>query len=401
MMLRRFSFLAAIKDDRRGTITPIFGLVVLAMSFTVGLAIDSARGYRTDQQAAAALDAAALATAKSLRLEAPADSDLAETARAYFEANFRNDNNQDATYEPLVMSVDRVMNSVGLTVAVNLPTTFGRLMSVDAFRIVKSATAVYDVKDVELAMMLDVSGSMSGAKIADLKSAAQDLVDMLMIANENGAANRIAIAPYSTAVNAGAYANAAKGIFSSNKCVSERAGTEAFTDAPPSVSVVGKKASSCPVSTILPLTDDTTLLEDKIDALTAGGMTAGHLGIAWAWYLVSPTWGSFWPSESVPKPYHDPETLKAVIVMTDGEFNTTYVPGNGNSTSQAESLCQNMKSNGVTIFSVAFQAPASAQDVLLDCATSPSHYFDAQDGDDLRETFQRIARRLTALRLSS
>ena len=34
--------------------------------------------------------------------------------------------------------------------------------------------------DIELAMALDVTGSMSGSKIADLRTAATDLVDILL-----------------------------------------------------------------------------------------------------------------------------------------------------------------------------------------------------------------------------
>jgi Mg-chelatase subunit ChlD len=164
---------------------------------------------------------------------------------------------------------------------------------------------------------------------------------------------------------------------------------------------VGTKATSCPASAVLPLTDDPDEVEDRIESLAAGGMTAGHLGIAWAWYLLSPNWADVWSSGSPASPYHDPDTLKAIIVMTDGEFNQRYEPGNGSSTNQAQLLCQNIKSKGVMIFSVAFQAPPSAQDVLRNCATSPSQYFDATDGAELRATFQRIAKRLTALRLSS
>jgi Flp pilus assembly protein TadG len=373
--------------------------MVLPLAFAIGLAIDSARGYRADQQVAAALDAAALATAKALRLEALSDGELKQIADTYFQANFLNDHNTDVTVAPLAVSVDRVVNAVSLTATVDLPTSFGRLMSVNAFRIVKSAQATYDVKDVELAMMLDVSGSMAGSKLSDLKSAAQDLVDMLLSANESGAKNRIGIAPYSTAVNAGSYAHAATG--SSATCVSERSGPEAFTDAAPPSFPVGTKATSCPASAVLPLTDDPDEMEDRIETLAAGGMTAGHLGIAWAWYLLSPNWADVWSSDSPASPYHDPDTLKAIIVMTDGEFNQRYEASNGTSTSQAETLCQNIKSKGVMIFSVAFQAPPSAQEVLRNCATSPSQYFDATDGAELRATFQRIAKRLTALRLSS
>jgi hypothetical protein len=45
------------------------------------------------------------------------------------------------------------------------------------------------------------------------------------------------------------------------------------------------------VKSIYPLTKDKDLLKQRIDAQT-GGSTAGQLGTAWPWYLLSPKWNS-------------------------------------------------------------------------------------------------------------
>ena len=42
------------------------------------------------------------------------------------------------------------------------------------------------------------------------------------------------------------------------------------------------------VNSVCALTNDTTLLKRRIDKLDTAGSTAGHLGTAWAWYLLSP-----------------------------------------------------------------------------------------------------------------
>ena len=96
--------------------------------------------------------------------------------------------------------------------------------------------------------------------------------------------------------------------------------------------------------------------------------------------------------------------------MTDGEFNTSYLPGGGfNSTDvnqqnsspdQAKRLCTNMKSENVIVYSVAFQAPPAAETLLRDCATSSSHYFPASSNAELFAAFRTISERLAALRLS-
>lgn len=389
------------RRDESGTTMILFGLLLVPILFATAIAVDTARAYRTAEYVKNSLDAASLATAKILRLEAPSDSSLFETAENFFKSNMQQRGIVGISVSNFNMTSNRITNEIMLTVKAHVPTTFGRLLNLDSFDFPASSKAVYDTKDVELAMMLDVSGSMWGSKIEDLKASAKDLVGVIMDGNSNGAKNRIGIAPYSSSVNAGAYAASATGNSSSgNTCVSERPGANAYKDDDPTKGNLGKKATWCPDADVVPLTDNRTLLHTKIDAFVADGSTAGHLGIAWAWYIVSPNWASFWPSESIPKPYHDPETLKAVIVMTDGEFNRSYENANGNSQSQADKLCKNMKEAGVTVFSVAFDAPEAAKDLLSNCASSPSHYFDATDGAALRLTFQTIAQRLTALRLS-
>lgn len=89
--------------------------------------------------------------------------------------------------------------------------------------------------------------------------------------------------------------------------------------------------------------------------------------------------------------------------MTDGEFNTSYLNGTVNESSdeQTLALCEAMKADGkdIILFTVAFQAPAEAEALLRSCATSDDHYFDANDGPALTAAFQDIANRLSSLRL--
>ena len=85
--------------------------------------------------------------------------------------------------------------------------------------------------------------------------------------------------------------------------------------------------NACVTPTIMPLSSDKTALHTTIGTLTANGSTAGHIGIAWGWYMISPNWGGLFPSGSQPAAYGAPHTIKAVILMTDGDFNTDYCKG--------------------------------------------------------------------------
>ena len=48
---------------------------------------------------------------------------------------------------------------------------------------------------------------------------------------------------------------------------------------------------------MVPLSDDKAYLRRTVEGYRDGGTTAGHLGTAWGWYLVSPEWAggfAFW-----------------------------------------------------------------------------------------------------------
>ncbi len=393
-----------------GVVAPLFGLMILVIMIISGIAVDASRASRISAQSAAALDAAALATAKALRIEKPSDEALEAIAQRYFAANFQGIANGDAQIKSFVTQSVRETNTVSLLLDLEVPTTFAAIMGKKSMDVATRATAVFDAKDVEVSMMLDVSGSMKGSRIAELKLAAKDLVDILLTDGDGSSSNRIAIAPFDTAVNAGSLSGsiAGQGNGGGNSqagkgttCVTERPGANAFKDKGPTGGLLGKKSSACPSSEVVPLTDDLDELTTAIDSMQAVGMTAGHLGVAWAWYLISPEWSSVFPESSAPRAYNDPEVRKVAILMTDGEFNKSYESANGNSQVQAQKICDNMKTSGITIYTVGFQAPAGALAILQYCATTPTHFFDAKNGNQLRETFQKIAKELNGLRISS
>jgi|SRR5215217_399592 len=65
--------------------------------------------------------------------------------------------------------------------------------------------------NLEVALVLDVTGSMSGTAIADLRTAATDLVNLVVQDVQSPYYSKAALVPYSSAVNLGTYAAAARG----------------------------------------------------------------------------------------------------------------------------------------------------------------------------------------------
>lgn len=229
-------------------------------------------------------------------------------------------------------------------------------------------------------------------------------------------------------------ASAAMRVYQISDCVSERTGQHDDDDTRPSVAYVGRyypnqsgSNTKCTVSPLLPLTDDRAEINKLIgpvnapsQGLQADGYTAGQIGLAWGWYSVSPEFNSLW-STTPAAAYDQNKTLKAVILMTDGEFNAPYCSGvlgrdasfggsdradcaatNGEPYGQAKALCTAIKNKNIVLYTVGFQVSASstAGKFLKDCATTPANFFLPASGADLTESFKAIGRDITRLRIS-
>jgi Flp pilus assembly protein TadG len=214
-------------------------------------------------------------------------------------------------------------------------------------------------------------------------------------------------------------------------CVTERTGANYNTDVSASASNVGRLYPSgsgdniCTKSPILPLTADRDAMYNLIgvssqtkSGLQAGGFTAGQIGLAWGWYAVSPEFASFWPT--APADYNPQRTLKAVVLMTDGEFNMSHCSGvmarNAGTTNadriacdaardsytQARALCTAIKGQDIVIYTVGFQvsATSTAGRFLESCASGKERFHTATSSAALTEAFKAIGRDITRLRIA-
>ena len=135
--------------------------------------------------------------------------------------------------------------------------------------------------------------------------------------------------------------------------------------------------------------------------------TAGHIGIEWTRYLVSPSWKHTLEAAapgSGPLAYNDQKAKKIAILMTDGEFNKAYVSGL-NSTTAAKELCKRMKEDEIEVFTIGFKlTEAAAKSVMSECASSDTggiqHYYLVADGAALTNAFQEIAKNAERLALT-
>ncbi|MGH1353241.1 MAG: vWA domain-containing protein [Methyloligellaceae bacterium] len=426
-------------DNNSGHVAVIFGLCLVPIITAVGISVDYSSAISAKSKIQAGLDAAALAAGRTLQTSGQ-ESEASAAAIKIFDATVDKAINAALNVD----GIDASTGNIDLTGTANVPTAFMSIVGIDSIKVAASTQAQLAIggegeKPIEISMMLDVTGSMSGSKISDMKVAAKDLIQIVLQSNEvTPEKTRVALVPFSESVNVRSYApqatnSAASKTMTSGKkgkgkektwkvakdCVTERTGDEAFTDAAPNgqnkVGTMYTSNGSCnPKNEIIPLTDDQSALEKAIDAFTATGYTAGHLGTAWAWYTLSPNWKNVWPKNSRPNDYNPESVTKIAILMTDGEYNTEYKDGistrdlgkgsqspNGSSDTQADKLCENMKAPGITVYTIGFALNNSkAKSTMKDCATSEEHYFLAEDGEKLREVFREIAFQIAKLRIS-
>ncbi|GAB4350429.1 MAG: pilus assembly protein [Oricola sp.] len=421
--------------DRRGNFAIMFAVSGTTLLLGAALSIDVARMFMYQNKLTFAVDAAALATTQGLTLGDIKLEDAEEAVRKYLDANLDGRNLTADNVEIDNIDVDPVNRTVQIDAHTFMPTTFAGIVGYDNHRVAATTKAKFSDSEVEVAMALDITGSMDWyipgtytKKINALKSAANLAIDTLFSDNGTEDRIRVGLVPYSASVNvkpvldkiettpAYEYVCSGRGWrrtcewqASYPDCVYERTGTNRFTDKfADATAKIPRSSYTCPSAQIVPLTENDTTLKNKISSFSTGGNTAGHIAIAWTYYMLSPKWNPAWPDESDVQDFDYPGVRKYAIIMTDGEFNT-FESADENGTGATDSknyalgLCTAMKTAGIKIYSIAFGAGTEAANLMRDCAntdTATSQYFyNTTSQSELEDAFKQIAADIKGLRL--
>jgi Flp pilus assembly protein TadG len=238
----------------------------------------------------------------------------------------------------------------------SLSANFLQLVGVDTLETTGQATAEERIQNVEISMVLDVSGSMgSNNKIGNLRTAATEFVETVIKEDDSGLTT-INIVPYNATVNVGSvvasyynlddghdYSNCAVFPSSSFNTTTWNPSTELerlghFDPWSTSTSTSPTFRSWCAdddYAAIMVHSSDETALTDHIATFNAGGNTAIDLGMKWGVHLLDPsarpvvnemiTDGLIVGEASGrPAEYTADDALKIVVLMTDGQNTTQY-----------------------------------------------------------------------------
>ncbi|MCA8900885.1 MAG: hypothetical protein KDA53_06500 [Hyphomonas sp.] len=440
------------KKDREGNLTIIIALSLVPILALVGMAIDLQATNTSRSFVQYALDNAVIAGSKEMQV-GKSQEEIEAYIKEFVEASIAAKGMMTSCSDVKV-NFSKGSQDINASISCSQPTTLTALIGHEHLDFTVSTGTTYGIGKVDVAMVFDVSGSMEwDNKMDALKAAAKDAVDVLL--PKDGPSQegdvRIAMVAYSSMMNAGEYfedvtnvnptrihtgaggrwvqvctkykkrkCKKYKSVWQpgasvstvTNTCLKERIGGEAFSDEDPGPSAWFVPASvsfntgknqwdeeTCNDAEPLPLTYDVDDLKDYVDDLEPEGGTAGHIGLAWGWYMIAPKWHTVWPSGSDPLSYDEPDSAKAIIMMTDGEFNTWYNHGQGNSFEQAQEFCDNIRDEGVKIYTVAFDAPKAGREILAYCASGTEFAFEADNAEDLADAYKSIAQSISDLRI--
>lgn len=416
--------------NRNGSVA--IGWIAAFTMLTIGAggALDYSRSVSARQELQRGLDSAMLTAAAEFFIDGHNSDDTTNRARSLLVDGVGNGPTDAKISELSIQFDEENALSVGYAVA-DVRSIFGALFGKSKIEVDATTTVAFDASDsvADIGMMLDVSGSMSGANMVGLRNAVGSFLNEVIGVDGVSEDRRVALAPFSTSINAGSFASSLIGTSSGTNCIGDRRMIGAFDD--PAMSnwffdvdgnfgisndendgvyregsfngfpVSGLEtfdvSTLCPSAEIFPLSGSYNELSAQLSTYDAEGITGGHLGIHMAWLLISEKWSSFWPTDSRPKSANDAE--KIVVLMTDGEFNTYFEATNDLPNDQGRALCDAMRAEGVTVYAVSYNLDGNSEELMRHCVTSEEFFYEPDEIDELIAAFTEIGQKVNPKKL--
>jgi len=395
--------------EERGGVVPMFALAIVPVIGLVGAAVDYSRGNAARTAMLAAIDATALMLSKDAATMTPGE--VTAKANAYFTSQFNRPEVANVHLNAVVSSPQAGSFTLTLTATGNVPTTFTKLLGQTKLDISSTADVKWGIKKLELALVLDNTGSMAqSGKLTQLKAAAHTLLTTLQNAAKQPGDVKVAIVPFDTMVNIGTsykdqfwvdytVKNIQKNQWTG--CVIDRDQSNDVQDTTPvagSIHTLYPAAQCGSLASLIPLTDilDTTgftNLNSKIDAMQAVGNTNVTIGLVWGWHALTPNLPLTEGSDPAP------DKDKVIVLLTDGtNTQNRWSSSESQIDTRTALACTNVKAANIKIYTV--RVIDGNATLLRNCASKPTMYYDVSQASQLNAVFSSIAQNLANLRIA-
>ncbi|WP_281708241.1 Tad domain-containing protein [Phaeobacter italicus] len=338
------------RRDESGVLLKPMIAFLLSMVAVGGIGIDLMRMERDRTILQYTLDRAVLAAAD---LDQPLPPDVVVQ-------DYLNKANLSEYYQPPIAETGIGYKRVESTIDTTFETQWLDFSGGQDMPLYANSRAEESIDGLEISLVLDVSGSMnSNSRLYNLKNAARDFIDT-MVANTADNKMSVSIVPYATQVSLPKdmldqynvtdeheYSNCVN--FTGTHFTSTGLSTTAslnrtmhFTpwwsgDARPSNGLIQYPVCDERAHReVMPFQKDANRLKDFIQNLQAWGNTSIDVGMKWGTVLLDPSAQpviSALTSSSVnvpgvfadrPAAYNDTETVKVIVLMTDGQNTSQY-----------------------------------------------------------------------------
>ncbi|HEX8167250.1 MAG TPA: pilus assembly protein [Beijerinckiaceae bacterium] len=414
------SIFQRFRADRSGATAAIFGLSIVPVMGLAGAAVDYGRASAAKAQLQQAVDAAALGLVRE-----------AETANQH-----RLDRHGRQIVGTLLkdakgFSADKVtVTRSGKTIRVaasgTVQTAVMGLLGFGSLAIASEAEAAWGMADIELALVLDNTGSMNEAphgkrKIDELKKAATRLMEDLRAVAREPNTVKVSIVPFDTEVRLDTkHRNADWLRFDHPSDRLDWTGYVEDRDQPHDVTAdpatgdvatkhrarrfsryAGSDGKGNDIVAIRPLTSlyehrDYRALVDSIGDMRPRGNTNVGLGVVWGLATLS----NAAPFAEAPA---GPKAKRFMIVLTDGDNTQSLVNGavnrNARIIDERTRLACASARKAATVYTVRLVEGNAA--LLRDCASDQDKYYDVSDPSKLEGVFRSIVKEISATRLSA
>jgi len=421
------------ESGSRGTRGSVAVALAVALPIVVagaGLAVDSGKMYVAHSALQNAVDASALAGS----MELPYDPDMDKGLVAAAVDDMMAKNYPEATVKKVQPGGE--VRSVCVTAEADVDMALMGVLGINEETVEASACAGFN--NLEIALVIDTTGSMNGAPLNNTKDAAENLVD-LVLPESGTASTKVGLAPFRGKVHLPAGVDGLEeGCRNVDGSLNDGSLLAVYEDIKYrnprdwSLSQLGVPDDNCSnISMVKELTTDRDDILASINALTASGNASGTViseGVKWGTHLLTPE-----------APYtqgaDDDSYRKILIVLTDGDTEDGRCGGkyersttptcywsnaffgvgldgeysspddiptckDGDAMNQAMlDEAQKAKDAGIEVFTIRYGTSDSTDESLMKQMASSKegtddHYFDAPSANDIDEVFKKIGQQL-------